>query len=104
MTANSISTVRNGQKVDLANLPLVAFGDFRDAIVSAVKAGARLSALFGVALQEADVQGRHAAPGLGDLRLFAVLAQEAEGMLAVTSTHWGHISRIDSRLPTGALV
>jgi Ni,Fe-hydrogenase III large subunit len=89
VTANSISTVRNGQKVDLASLPLVAFGDFRDAILSAVKAGARLGALFGVALQEADVQGSHAAPGLGDLRLFAVLAQEAEGMLAVTSTRVG---------------
>ena len=86
MTVNSISAVRNGEKVGLANLPPVAFGEFRDTIVSAVKAGARLSALFGAKVQEADVQGSHAAPGLGNLRLFAVLAQEAEGTLAVTST------------------
>ena len=89
MNANSISTVRNGQKVDLASLPLVAFGDFRDAIVSAVKAGARLGALFGVALQETDGQGSQAMRVSGDFRLFAVLAQEAEGMLAVTSTRVG---------------
>jgi Ni,Fe-hydrogenase III large subunit len=89
VTANSISTVRNGQKVDLASLRLVAFGEFRDTIVSAVKAGARLGALFGVALQEADVQGSRAMRVSGDLRLFAVLAQETEGMLAVTSTRVG---------------
>jgi len=86
VTAISISAVRNGEKVDLANLPSVAFGEFRDTIVSAVKAGARLSALFGAAVQETDIQGSHAAQGLGDLRLFAVLAREAEGTLAVTST------------------
>ena len=89
MNANSISTVRNGQKVDLASLPLVAFEEFRDAIVSAVKAGARLGALFGVALQETDGQGSQAMRVSGDFRLFAVLAQEAEGMLAVTSTRVG---------------
>ena len=89
MTANSISTVRNGEKVDLANLPPVAFGEFRDTILSAVKAGARLSALFGAEVQKADVQGRHKAAGLGELRLFAVLAQELEGTLAVTSTRVG---------------
>jgi hypothetical protein len=44
MTANSISSVRNGEKVGLANLTPVAFDEFRDTIVSAVKAGARLSA------------------------------------------------------------
>jgi Ni,Fe-hydrogenase III large subunit len=74
VTANSISTVRNGQKVDLANLSPVAFGGFRDAIVSAVKAGARLNALFGQPVAN------------GNLRLFAVLANDAEGQLMLRST------------------
>ena len=91
MTANSVSTVRNGEKAGLANLPMVAFGEFRDTIVSAVKSGAHLSALFGATVQKADVQGSHAAPGSDDLRLFAVLAQEAEGMLIVTSTRVGNV-------------
>ena len=86
MTGNSVSAVRNGEKVGLVNLPPVAFDEFRDTIVSAVDAGARLSALFGARVQKTNAQGRHAAPGLGDVRLFAVLAQEAEGTLAVTST------------------
>ena len=74
MTANSISTVRNGQKVDLANLSSVAFEEFRDAIVSAVQAGARLAALFGQPVTN------------GNVRLFAVLANDAEGQLTLCST------------------
>jgi Ni,Fe-hydrogenase III large subunit len=89
VTENFISAVRNGQKVDLANLPPVAFGDFRDAIVSAVKAGARINALFGVPTERAGTQTCNAAPAGSAIHLFAVLAQEAEGMLAVTSTFVG---------------
>ena len=74
MTANSISTVRNGQKVDLANLSPVAFGEFRDAIVSAVETGARFGALFGQPAAN------------GNVRLFAVLANDAEGHLTLHST------------------
>jgi Ni,Fe-hydrogenase III large subunit len=71
VTAGSLSTIRNGQKLDLAGLAPVAFGEFRDAIVSAVGAGARIAALFG-------------RPLAGDtVRLFAVLANDAEGQLAL---------------------
>ena len=90
MTAHFISTVRNEQKIDLARLPLIAFGEFRETVVSAVEAGMRLSTLFGAALQEADVQGRRNKRVSDDLRLFAVLAQESEGILNVTSTRVGN--------------
>ncbi|MCE0499016.1 MAG: NADH-quinone oxidoreductase subunit C [Methylacidiphilales bacterium] len=86
MTANSISTVYNGQMIDLANLPPVAFEEFRNMIVSAVKAGARLNALFGAVLPKAGAPGSDAKQVTGDLRLFAVLAQDSAGTLNVTST------------------
>ncbi len=89
MSAYSIAILRNGEKVNLTDLPPMAFDEFRETILSAVETGARLSALFGAKVQEADVQCRHAAAGLGDVRLFAVLAQEAAGTLAVTSTQVG---------------
>jgi Ni,Fe-hydrogenase III large subunit/NADH:ubiquinone oxidoreductase subunit C len=90
VTTNVISTVRNGQKVDLTSLPLIDFREFRETVVSAVEAGARLSAFFGAALQEAGVQRSHATRVSDDLRLFAVLAQESEGLLHVTSTRVGN--------------
>ena len=74
MTKNSISVVRNGQKVDLANLPPVGFGKFRETIVSEVQTGARLSALFGQPVAD------------GNVRLFAVLANDTEGQLTLCST------------------
>ena len=74
MTKNSISAVRNGQKVDLANLPPVGFGKFRETIVSEVQTGARLSALFGQPVAN------------GNVRLFAVLANDTEGQLTLCST------------------
>ena len=74
MTGNSISTVRNGQKVDLAGLPLVAFGEFRDTIVSEVRAGARINALFGRPVAD------------GNVRLFVVLANDTDGQLTLRST------------------
>jgi len=75
MSANLIS-LRNGEKVNPAHLPPVAFDEFRDTILSAVENGARLSALFGTAAS-------------GNLRLFGVLAREAEGTLTLTSTQVG---------------
>ena len=54
--------------------------------MSAVKAGGHLSALFGAKVQNADAQGSRATQSPGELRLFAVLAQEVEGTLAVSST------------------
>jgi len=77
VNADSIAILRNGEKVNLAGLRSVVFSEFRDTILSAVETGAHLSALFGVTLAG------------GSLRLFAVLAQDAEGTLTVTSTQIG---------------
>lgn len=52
MTTNSIATVRNGQMVDLANLPPVVFGEFRDMIVSAVKAARALTPCLALCFQK----------------------------------------------------
>jgi len=74
---SSVAVLRNGERVNLGGLPPVAFDEFRETILSAIEAGAHLSALFG------------ATPTGNDLRLFAVLARDAEGTLAITSTQVG---------------
>jgi len=89
MSADSISAVRNGEKVNLADLPPVAFDEFRETILSAVEAGAHLSALFGAIVPEAGSQRGRKAVDPGGLRLFAMLAREEEGTLTLTSTHIG---------------
>jgi len=76
MSALSTFNIRNGEKVNLAKSLPLAFDEFQDTMLSAVESGARLSAFFGT-------------ESLGDLRLFGVLAREAEGTLAVTSTRVG---------------
>ena len=72
-----VTILRNGEKVNLADRLPVAFDEFRETILSAVEAGAHLSALFG------------ASPARNDLRLFAVLARDAEGTLTMISTQVG---------------
>jgi Ni,Fe-hydrogenase III large subunit len=89
VTGNSISTVRNGQKVDLAGLQLVAFEEFRDTIISAVKTGDRINALFGVPTERDSARTGDVAPVGSAIRLFAVLGREAEGTLTVISTRVG---------------
>jgi Ni,Fe-hydrogenase III large subunit len=81
MSAQSALIVRNGEKVNLAELRPVAGEEFRDTILSAVESGARLSALFG------------ALPSRGGLQLLAVLARDAEGTLAVSSAQVGDAYR-----------
>jgi len=89
MNADSISTIRNGEKVSLADLSPVAFDEFRETILSAVEAGAHLSALFGATIPEAGIQRGRKAADPGGLRLFAMLAGEVEGTLTLTSTRIG---------------
>jgi hypothetical protein len=86
MTTCSFPTVRNGQKLDLRDIPVLPLPEFRDAVVKAVRAGARISALFGVPMATPSAQAANAAPAGSAIRMFAVLTREAEGTLAVAST------------------
>ncbi|MBI3724617.1 hydrogenase [bacterium] len=64
---------RNAQAVPIADVPDLGDEEFRDAILTAVSLGSRVSALFG-----------HPA-GEGKLRLFCVLANDELGSLALLS-------------------
>ena len=86
MTTGCFPTVRNGQKLDLSEVPLVPLQEFREAVAKAVSADARISALFGVPLAASTTLTADAAPAGSGIRMFAVLARESEGTLAVAST------------------
>ena len=66
--------VRQGQPVALASLAPRGTAEFRAAIIAAVRDGARLAAFFG-----------HSAPGADAVRLYAVLADDAAGELALAT-------------------
>jgi Ni,Fe-hydrogenase III large subunit len=71
------STLRNAQSLPLDEVPLLAVAEFRETVVRSIERGARIAALFGV-------------PGSGDaLRVYAVLARDASGTLAVCATDVG---------------
>jgi len=87
MSTPFLKKLRNGQTVSIDAIPLVPTPDFRHTVISAVQAGLRISALFGVPhnrliLQRPDRPS--ASPAV--VRLFAVLANDAEGILSVLST------------------
>ena len=68
------AVLRNGGTVPLGDVPRLAPGPFREAVLSAVGEGARIAALFGV-------------PAAGEaIRLVAVLAHGAGGALSVAAT------------------
>ncbi|MBI3986366.1 MAG: hydrogenase [Lentisphaerae bacterium] len=64
--------------VGLDRIPRVDIATFRDAVIGAVSAGERLSALFAVPEKRLD-------PGAAGFRLLAVLARDADGTLSVVS-------------------
>ena len=66
--------LRNGSAVALPAIPRVAPDEFRECVLRGCANGGRIAALFG-----------QPTPG-GNVRLWAVLAQEAEGHLAVWTT------------------
>jgi Ni,Fe-hydrogenase III large subunit len=68
------NTVRNGEAVALSRIPNLEPSEFRECVLQACENGARLAALFG-----------QPAGGL-NTRLLAVLAHDAEGKLALSST------------------
>jgi Ni,Fe-hydrogenase III large subunit len=73
ITGTPIS-LRNGDTASLAEISTASFADFREQILQATENGARIASLFG---QPA---------GTDRVRLFAVLANDAEGQLTLLST------------------
>ncbi|MFA5975358.1 MAG: hydrogenase [Elusimicrobiota bacterium] len=73
MAPASLLSVSNGQAVDLETVPVLGLPEFRNAVLSLVGKGSRLSALFG-----------HPADGKR-VRLYAVLADGSAGSLVVLS-------------------
>lgn len=86
MKSGVLPTIRNGQRLDIAQVPVLGLAEFRREVVAGLKAGARLSALFGVPLERLSTPSPGVLAGDGNLRLFSVLAMETEGTLAVAST------------------
>ncbi len=74
MITGASPLLRNGIVVPSAEIPCVSQADFREQVLQACEGGARIAALF----------GRPAATGR--VRLFAVLANDADGQLAMWST------------------
>ncbi len=77
---DSVLHLQNAQAAPVADVPLIEFDDFRDVVIDEVRAGARLSALFGQ-LATND-----------KLRLLAVLADDEAGGLLVLSTEVGPLA------------
>lgn len=71
--AKQSATLRNGKSVSLADIPALDVHDFRRRVIAAPARHHRVAALFGV-------------PEGEQLRLFAVLAADGEGLLHVFST------------------
>ncbi|MBI4605810.1 MAG: NADH-quinone oxidoreductase subunit C [Planctomycetes bacterium] len=69
-------TLRNGEAAPLGEVPLVAPGELREAVLRSVEAGSRLSAFFG-------------APAAKGVRLHAVLAQPEDGAFAILAADAG---------------
>ena len=67
------NALHNGEPVPVADIPVPTIAEFREQVLQACEAGARLAALFA---RPADS---------GRMRLFAVLASDADGELALWS-------------------
>jgi Ni,Fe-hydrogenase III large subunit len=63
-------TARNAEPVHTADVPLVSIGELRDTVIDEVAAGSRIASFFGV-------------PAGKDVRLYAVLARDVSGTLAL---------------------
>ena len=74
MKTSAANLVRNGDSVALPEIPNFDYADFREQFLQACENGARIAALFG---QPAGTDG---------VRLFAVLANDADGQLTLSST------------------
>ncbi|MGO9450352.1 MAG: NADH-quinone oxidoreductase subunit C [Candidatus Binataceae bacterium] len=70
----AVSSFRPGEAVALRDVPELAIGEFRNALVSSISAGCVLSAFFGMAAENQCVQ------------LIAILADPASGGLSILRT------------------
>jgi Ni,Fe-hydrogenase III large subunit len=77
MKTSATNLLRNGDAVALAEIPNLDGADFREQVLQACENGARIAALFGQP------------SGTGGVRLFAVLANDADGQLTLCSTEVG---------------
>jgi Ni,Fe-hydrogenase III large subunit len=73
MTAASLCTARNAEAIRVADIPLASIGEFRNTVICEVAEGSRIVAFFGQPTGKA-------------IRLYAVLARDASGTLALLST------------------
>lgn len=79
--------MRNGQVIMLEDVPLASEAGFRNAVVGAVKEGARICAFFGVPHDRLVSPMSTAGLSPAVIRVLVVLAYDSEGTLAVTSTN-----------------
>jgi Ni,Fe-hydrogenase III large subunit len=73
MSGTLLRTIRNAEAVPTADIPLAAMNDFRASVIAEVAAGSRIVAFFGQ-------------PAERSIRLYAVLAHDESGTLALIST------------------
>jgi len=74
MKTGAANPVRNGDAVALSEIPGLGLDDFREQVLQACENNGRIAAMFGQPL------------GTDRIRLFAVLAHDADGQLALYST------------------
>jgi Ni,Fe-hydrogenase III large subunit len=75
IVANKLASVHAAQSVPRAQIPQLPFGDFRRAVVDAVRGGQRVAALFGDSSDAA-----------GDVAVYAVLADSTRSLLRAVGT------------------
>ena len=75
MTAQPPLLLHNAEAASMADIPVLDAPEFRARVMEEHQRGARLAALFG---QPLDVNG---------LRLWALLANESDGTLAICAAH-----------------
>ncbi len=74
MPGSTLLYLHNTESAPRENIPVLSMADFRDTVVDEVSQGTRLAALFGYPSRD------------GAIRLTALLAHDAEGILSLTST------------------
>jgi Ni,Fe-hydrogenase III large subunit len=87
MSLPAFKTLRNCQPIAIDDVPLVFTTAFRKAIITAVESGSRICAFFGVPQDRLVSQVLSKELSQTVIRLFAVLANEHEGMLHIISTN-----------------
>jgi Ni,Fe-hydrogenase III large subunit len=84
---SSCKTIRNCQRIAIDDVPVIIADAFRNKIINAVKEGARICAFFGVPADRLLQKNLNTQADQPNVRLFAVLARDSEGILGVISTN-----------------